>query len=265
MSVIKVDPREVFGCGIFYMILIGPTIASNLYLALLFTDRARMILNPTRFRLIITRRHVIIRIFITFIVILLFMIPYHFYFYYDSKTTVFICEFYEHVDRWKLHIWPFLHAILFVSLPSILTCISSLILIYNRYTHRRLHKNNISVSARRMERNSVVLLFTAIGILLSLAPTVILQILIVNDYLSNHDKRCRERWKTYKILSYCFLTLFVFTYSFKFYFRLCISRAFQRDLIQLFGFVSRREQSNNDQCLILLSSKNLEKNIEIKS
>ncbi|CAF1063159.1 unnamed protein product [Rotaria sp. Silwood1] len=59
MSIIKTDPREIFSCGIFYSILIGPTILSNLYLASMSIDQSFMILYPAHHRLLITRCYVL--------------------------------------------------------------------------------------------------------------------------------------------------------------------------------------------------------------
>ena len=88
MSFIKTDPRQVLSCGIFYNILVGSTTLSNLYLASASIDRSIMVLYPVRYRSIVTRSHVILRlIIITFIVILL-LAPRHFYFYYDPKNNI---------------------------------------------------------------------------------------------------------------------------------------------------------------------------------
>ncbi|CAF3028301.1 unnamed protein product [Rotaria socialis] len=247
MSIIKTDPREIFSCGIFYSILIGSTILSNLYLASMSVSRARMTISPIRHRLVITRRRIFIRILSIFITVIIIMIPHHFYFYYDSKTTIFICEFYAYIDQWKIHMWPFMHAVLFVSLPSILTCISAVILLRNRYNHRKKQKNKLSESARQMERNSVVLLCISIAILFSLLPTAILEIFIVHDLLFNQRSHCTKRLKMYRILVNWFWIFSSLTYAFKFYLRLAISKAVRRDFSELIRCSLRQEQNNNAQ------------------
>ncbi|CAF1022064.1 unnamed protein product [Rotaria sordida] len=262
MSIIKTDLREIISCGIFYSILVGPTILSNLYLALMSIDRTFMILYPTRYRLLITRRHVLIRIFLILIIVILFMIPHHFYFYYNRKTTIFICEFYTFIDHWKIRAWPFLHAILFVLLPSIITCISSVILLHNRCNQRKITKNKSSETARRMTRNAILIFLISIFILFSLLPTVIVEIFIVNDRLFNHDIFCSIRWKQYRILLNWFLTLSALNYSSKFYLRLIISKTFRRDFIKLINFISLRQQKNNEQSLVPLNNRNTAKNTE---
>lgn len=247
-SIIKTDPRQIFSCGIFYSILIGPTILSNLYFASMSLDQTFMILYPTLHRMLITRQHVLIRLFLILLIIAILKIPHHFYFYYDSRTTLFICEFHSYVEQWRIRIWSFAHAIAFVSLPSIVTCISSFVLLYNRYTHRKLHKNRISATARRMERNSVVLAFTSIVILISLLPAVILELLIVHDQSVNHENVCPKKWKAFRILFYGFLTLSAFAYSFKFYLRLIMSKACRRDLAKLFYINIQGRKSQDEPC-----------------
>ncbi|CAF2063515.1 unnamed protein product [Rotaria magnacalcarata] len=247
MSIIKIDPREVFSCGIFYSILIGSTILSNLYLASMSVNRAHMTISPIRHRLVITRRRIFIRILSILITVIIIMIPHHFYFYYNSKTTIFICEFYTYIEPWKIHIWPFMHAILFVSLPSILTCISSVILFWNRYTHRKSYPHRLSDTARRMVRNSRLILFISIAIFLSLLPTAILEIFIAHDLLFNRQSPCTKRLKLYRILVNWFWIFSTLTYAFKFYLRLAISKAFRRDFFELIRCSPRQEQNNNAQ------------------
>ncbi|CAF3107407.1 unnamed protein product [Rotaria sp. Silwood2] len=206
-----------------------------------------MILSPAHHRLLITRCHVLIRIFLIFIIVILFMIPHHFYFYYNKKTTIFICEFHTFIDHWKIRAWPFLHAILFVSLPSIITCISSVILIHNRCNQRKINKNKLSKNARRMKRNSILVLFISIATLFSILPTVILEAFIVHDRLFNHYIFCSIRWKIYRILLNWFLSLSALNYSSKFYIRLIISKIFRRDFIKLIYSISLHKQKNTEQ------------------
>ncbi|CAF4747465.1 unnamed protein product [Rotaria sp. Silwood1] len=263
MSIIKTDPREILSCGIFYSILIGPTILSNLYLASMSIDQGFMILYPAHHRLLITRYHVLMRLLLIFIVVILFMIPHHFYFHYNKKTTIFICEFYTFIDHWKIHAWPLLHAILFVSLPSLVTCISSVILLHNRFNQRRMNKNHLSNNARRMKRNSILTLFISIATLFSILPTVILEALIVYDRLFNDDILCSIRWKTYKILLNWFLTLSALNYSSKFYIRLLISKRFRKEFIKLIYCIPPRPRKKSEQNTVSPNSQNKRKSTEI--
>ncbi|UJR08236.1 hypothetical protein I4U23_012509 [Adineta vaga] len=258
MSLIKIDPRQIFSCGIFYSLLIGPTILSNLYLASMSIDRSVMILYPARYRALITRRHVLIRICVILIIIIIVMIPHHFYYYYDKKTTLFLCEFHDFIDRWRIRLWPFIHAILFVSIPSLITYISSIILIHNRCKHRRVTKNHLSENARRIERNSILILFVTIAISFSIFPHVILEIFTVHDRLYNHDQYCSTRWKTYKILLNWFLTLGALNYSFKFYIRLVISKIFRKDFLQLIACLALRRIKTNEQQIIPLKTRTIQ-------
>jgi hypothetical protein len=260
MSLVETDPRQLLPCGIFYSLLIGPTILSNLYLASFSIDRSFMLLNPTRYRLLITRRHVFVRVLLILLIVILFMTPHHYYFYYDKNTTLFLCEFHTFVDRWRLRIWPFLHAILFVSIPLLITTVSSLFLVHNRCEHRKATNNNVSESARRLERNAIVVACVSIAIAFALLPIVILQIFMVHDRLYNHDVYCSRRWKTYPILLYCFLTLSAFTYSFKFYLRLMISKLFQRDFLQVISCVHLQRVEANAQHSIPLQDRAIASN-----
>jgi hypothetical protein len=256
MSVTKIDPRQILSCGIFYSILIGSTILSNLYVASMSIDRTFMILYPTRYRTLITRRHVLIRIFLILIIIIFIMIPHHFYYYYDKNTTLFICEFHTFIGQWRIRIWPILHAILFVSLPSIITCVSAIILLHNRRNHRRIHKNKLSENARRIERNSILVLFVSVALSFSLLPAVILQIFIVHDRFFNQGIFPSIRWKTYRILLNWFLALSALNYSFKFYIRLFISKKFQRDFIELFNCICPRKTKNKEHHLVPFNHQN---------
>ena len=234
VSIIKIDPREVVSCGIFYSFLIGSTILSNLYLASMSIDRTVMIFYPSRYRRWITQRHVLLRMCFILLIIILFMIPHHFYYYYNKNTTIFICQFHRFVVQWRVRLWPFLHAILFVSIPYLITCLSSIILLHNRCQQRRIMKNKLSENARRLERNSIVLLVVSITTFCSLLPFVILQIFIVHDQLFNHNQIIStHRLEIYRILLNWFLILGAVNYSLKFYFNLFISKLFRRDFIQL--------------------------------
>jgi hypothetical protein len=190
------------------------------------------------------------------------MIPHQFYYYYDKNTTVFVCEFNTFIDQWRIHLWPFLHAILFVSVPSLITCISSIVLLQNRCKHRRITKNNISENARRIERNSIFVLFVSIVVLFSLLPSVILEIFIVHDRLFNHEIYCSSRLKTYKILLNWFLILAAGNYSSKFYIRVFISKIFRRDFIQLINCILPRKEEVNEQQLVPLNNQNKGKSRE---
>ncbi len=95
-------------------------------------------------------------------------------------------------------------------------------------------KNQLSENARRLERNSIVILFISITTFCSLLPFVILQIFIVHDQLFNHHGIITtNRWKIYRILHNWFLILGAVNYSFKFYVNLIISKLFRRDFVQL--------------------------------
>ena len=218
-------------------------------------DRSIMILYPSRYRILITRRSILMRVYLVLVFVIIAMIPHHFYFYYNKSMTLFICDFHRFIDRWRIHLWPYIHAILFVLLPVIIVYISSIILLHNRCEHRRVAKNNLSENARRMERNSILIFFMTIAISLSLFPFVILEIFTVRDRLYNLELLCGKRWNTYLILRYWFLILGVFTYSFKFYLRLIISKTFRQQFLQLISCSAYRQVQMSERHFIPLKRK----------
>ncbi|CAF0721354.1 unnamed protein product [Adineta steineri] len=270
MSLIKTDPREFLSCGIFYSIIVGSTTLSHLYLASLATDRSIIVIYPTRYHLIVTRSHVILRILlITFIMILL-SIPHQFYFHYEPRVTLFLCDFRSSLYHRKVRVWSFIHAILLVGIPTLIVCICSAILLHNRCKHKRTYKNNLSANARRMHRHSILLFVYSLGLFLSILPGCILEIFIVHDRLFYHNMHCSVRWKIYRILLNCFLTLSSINYSNKFYIHLTISTTFRNGFIQLITCksnqkstksITMKEGNNNEQ--YLLSPLNQTKTIDI--
>ncbi|CAF0949909.1 unnamed protein product [Adineta steineri] len=270
MSLIKTDPREVLSCGIFYNIIVGSGSLSHLYLASLSIDRSIIILDPTRYRLIVTRSHVILRIVLITFIITLLLIPHHFYFHYVPRVTIFLCDFNPSLYYRRIRIWTFIHAILLVGIPSLIVCICSAILLHNRCKHKRIYKNNFSANARRMHRHSILLFVFSLGLFLSLLPGCLLEIFIVHDRFFYDTIYCSIRWKFYRILPNFFLTLSSITYSNKFYIHLTISTTFRNGFIQLITCKSNQkstksikmsETNNNEQ--YLLSPINQTKTIDI--
>jgi len=236
--------------------LVGPTILSNLYLASMSLDQILMILYPAYYRRVITPCHIMIRLFLILIIVIIIMTPHPFYYYYDTKTTIFVCEFHKFVNPWIIRIWPFVHGILFVLIPSIITCISSIILFQNRYNHRKTHQNRLSEVARRIERNSVLIVFISIIISFCILPLVTLEIFIVHDLLSNHGIISSIKVKKYKILLNWFVSLVSVNYSAKFYLHLIVSKTFRRDFIQLFNCNFRQKEKIIEENLIPLNIEN---------
>lgn len=266
MLLIKTDPREVLSCGIFYSIIMGSTILSNLYLASMSIDRSLMILSPATYRLTVTQSRVIIRIILICLITSLFLIPHHFYLYYDPKNTLFLCDFYSFVKHRQIRLWSYAHASFFVAIPLLIVCISSYILLHNRCKHNRIYKQNISKSARRMYRLSIFLFSVSIGIFVCVLPICILEIFIVHDRYFNH-KACLKRWVIYRILLNCFLTLSSINYSMKFYINIIISTPMRKNFIQLIRCKFNQNTSesaiiSNEQCLLSLRSQNKTKSTE---
>ena len=252
MSLIKSDPREVLSCGIFYSILMGSTTLSNLYLASMSIDRSIMILYPARYRVLVTRPRIQFRLVVIGLIITALLIPHHFYFYYEPRATLFLCDFYPFVNHRQVRIWSLIHSILFVFLPSLIVCISAFILLHNRQRHNRLYKQTLSQSARRMHKLSIFIFIMSVGIFFSLVPTCVLEVFLVHARLSSHYGHCLGRWKVYKILVHCFLVLSSINYSIKFYVHLIMSTSFRKSFIQLITCKSpenptRSSKGNNEQ------------------
>jgi hypothetical protein len=267
MLLIITDPREVLSCGIFYSILIGSTTLSNLYLASMSIDRSIIILSPSRYRLIVTRSRVLLRLILIGLIIILLLIPHHFSMYYNPRRTLFVCDFHSSVDGRSVRLWSLIHAILFVSIPSLIVCISSFILLHNRYKHKRTYKKNLSASARRMYRSSIFIFFVSLGIFLCISPTAILEIYMVHDRFFNHIN-CSIRWKIHKILLNCFLTLSSINYSMKFYIHLIISKSFRMRFIQFIRCQSNQNSLkstpvNNEHCLLPLRKQDKATTVQI--
>jgi hypothetical protein len=271
MSFIRIDPREVLSCGIFYNILLGSTTLSNLFLASFSIDRSVMIVYPARYRSIVTQSRIILRLILITIIVIFLLIPRHFYFRYNSRTTLFLCELYPSADRRRIRLWTLMHATLFVSVPSLIICICWGILLHNRCKHKRLHKNKLSASARRMHRRSILIFLVSLWFFLSLLATGILEIWMVHERFHDLDSQCSTRWKFYKILLNCLLTLLSISYSNKFYIHLIISTTARQILIQLITCRSDQKSSipirmndrnNNEQGLLVSIHQTEEKSIE---
>ena len=245
MSLVKTDPRQIFSCGIFYGILIGTTTLSNLYLAAMSIDRSIIIIHPIRYRSIVTHSHVRIRLIVLCAFVVLLLAPHHFYAFYEPKLTLFLCTFRSSVSQRKVRLWALTHAVVLVSIPSIIVCISAWILLRNRCEHRRIHQNNLSVTARRMQKQSIFIFFVTLGIFLCLLPSGILEVFVAYNRLSYHDDPCARRWKIYKILLHCFLILTSINYSMKFYIHLIISPSFRKACLRFISCKSPTSHRNN--------------------
>ncbi|CAF4168543.1 unnamed protein product [Rotaria sp. Silwood2] len=258
MSLIKNDPREVLSCGIFYCILLGSTTLSNLYLASLFIDRSIMIICSIRYRSIVTRPRVIFRLILICLIVILLLIPYHFYLHYDAKATLFLCDFSSSNNHERIHLLSLIHAIFFVSIPSLIVCISSIILFNNRRHHKRKHKQNLSSIARQMQKNSIFRCFLSLWFFLSLLPAFIIEIFLLYDQFFYDGMHCFTRMKVYKILFNCFSILSSIHYSTKFYIHLMISTLFRKHFIQ---FISCQNHQNSLESIRMKNKNNNEKRL----
>jgi hypothetical protein len=153
----------------------------------------------------------------------------------------------------------------------LIVCIGSGILLHNRCKHKRLHKNKLSASARRIQRRSILIFLVSLWMFLSLLPTCILEILIVHKRFHDHDSHCSTRWKFYKILLNCFLALLSINYSNKFYIHVIISTTARKKLIQLITCrsdqqstitIRMNDRNNNEQGLLSSIYQTEEKPIE---
>jgi hypothetical protein len=239
MAFIRHDPREVLSCGIFYSILVGSTTLSNLFLAANSIDRGIMILHPTRYRSLVTQSRVMIRIVLITLVVILLLVPHRYYLYYNPRVTFFLCDFYSSDGHRRMQLFSLFHATFFVVMPSVIVCISALILLHNRCTHKRKYRNHLSVNARRMHNRAIVIVIASVVLFLSVLPSCILQVFIVRERFYQDDPRCSTQWRLYRILQYCFLIVSSTNYSIKFYVHLLMSTRFRRSFVQLITCQSR--------------------------
>ena len=177
--------------------------------------------------------------------VVLCLAPHHFYFYYDPQLSFFLCRFSSSVNRGGVRLWTFVHAIFFVSLPSMIVCASSFILVHNRCKRAGTLRGQRSVTARRMQRSSVLIAIVSVWILVSVVPTGILRIFMFHDRFFYRDTPCSTRWIVYKILLNSFLVLSSMTYSIKFYIHLMISTPFRRSFIHLVTCTSMAKNSSD--------------------
>ncbi|CAF3371401.1 unnamed protein product [Rotaria sp. Silwood2] len=272
MSLIKYDPREVLSCGIFHCIILGSTTLSNLYLASIAIDRSIMILCPMSYRSIVTRPRVIFRLILICLIVILLLVPNYFYLHYNAKATLFLCDFSSSNNRQRIHLLSLMHALFFVSIPSLIVCISSIILLNNRCQHKHIYKKTLSLSARRMHKRSILTFLVSLWFFFSLLPAFVVEIFVLCDQYFYRDMHCLLRMKIYKILLNCFLILLAMNYSTKFYIHLIISTSFRDDFIQFIScqnnqnsLESRRmnNKNNNELRLLPLLNQNPTKATEI--
>ncbi|CAF5039394.1 unnamed protein product [Rotaria sp. Silwood1] len=202
-----------------------------------------MILCPMRYRSIVKRSHVVCRLVSIFLVITLLVIPHYFYLHHDAKTTLFLCNLTSLNNRHRVHLLSLIHTILFVSIPSLIVCISSIILLNNRCQQKRKYKKALSLNARRMHKRSVLIFLLSFWLLLSLLPAFIVKLFVLLDQLFYDDIRCPIRLKIYKILYNCFLIGSSITYSTKFYIHLIVSTSFRESFIQFICCQNHKKSS----------------------
>lgn len=262
MGLLQIDPRLALSCGIFYSFIVGSNSLSNLYMALMCIDRSVMILWPVHYRVRVTNSRIAWKVGIVGVLMIISLIPHHFYLHYSRKTTFFLCEFHSFVSRGRIRLWSFIHAIVYVSIPTLIVCVSSLILLVNRYRHHQLHKKNRSSTAVRMLNRSILMVFISVGLALSIIPACILQIYTVHDQLFTHTDACSIRRKVYKILLNFFLLLSSLNYSMKFYLHLIISTSFRERFIRL---ITCRANENRSPATAGKMKKDEEKMIPVAS
>jgi hypothetical protein len=109
-----------------------------------------------------------------------------------------------------------------------------------------------------MHRRSIFIFFVSLGIFLTLLPSCILEVFLAHDRLIHHDSGCSKRWKVYKILFNCFLTLASINYAIKFYIHLITSTSFRERFIQFIACksnqnISRMNNGNKNEQHLLSS------------
>lgn len=242
MSFIKYDPREIFSCGIYYSIFIGSTTLLTLYVTLWWIQKALMILYPFRYRVQVQGCHLLFRIILVTLVIIACLVPRNFYSNYNSKAAIFICNFSSSTHRSRVRLFSIIYAILFVSIPSSIICISALILLNNQWKHRQKVNNNLSADARSMNNRAIFIFFISFWLFLSSLRTSMIEIFVAYELVFYHDMHCSVRLKIYQNLLSCFFIFSSINCSVRFYIHIIMSVPFRQNFIQ---FITYKYQQNS--------------------
>jgi hypothetical protein len=229
------DPRKILNCAFFYPFVSGTGLISLILLVELNLDRISIIHKPQQIYLYLTYKRILIKIILTFSILILFIIHYYFSLYYDSKSFIIFgqsCRVYQYAQIWFYSIWPYIH--MFCRLTPCLILIYCTIYIFsNRYSDRKtcLH--------RQQQTLSLVLVLLSIYTFLAVIPITILQ--IFNQYMWKHELECfctnctnnnghAQQWKLLNVICIMWEASI---YIVKFYIKFIFSSEFRYDVKQL--------------------------------
>lgn len=197
-------------------------------------DRVLVILSPGRYSIFVTRGKAMIKIL--FIVLLVFLLLIHYHQSFDFSPSIHVCEYYSYAHLFNTHIWPWIRVILLAFVPCMIICLCSMIILKNRYDHRRSVRKE-TASAKHMRTASLLLVIYSIYYTLSIMPLNVLQ--FFHSFFLEHSKvqtgleiNCLKfsQWKM--LMKFCVL-LMLMNYSNKFFFHCLISIQFRQDVWSL--------------------------------
>jgi len=229
------DPRKILNCAFFYPFVSGTGLISLILLVELNLDRISIIHKPQQIYLYLTYKRILIKIILTFSILILFIIHYYFSLYYDSKSFIIFgqsCRVYQYAQIWFYSIWPYIHMVCRLT-PCLILIYCTIYIFSNRYSDRKtcLH--------RQQQTLSLVLVLLSIYTFLAVIPITILQ--IFNQYMWKHELECfctnctnnnghAQQWKLLNVICIMWEASI---YIIKFYIKFIFSSEFRYDVKQL--------------------------------
>ncbi|CAF0894152.1 unnamed protein product [Rotaria sp. Silwood1] len=232
------DPRQILDCAFFYPFVSGTGYISLILFVQLNLDRIYIIQKPQQKYSHLTHKRILIKIILTFSTFLFFILHYRFSVYYDSKGFIIFgqsCRVYQHARIWFYYIWPYIHLILRL-IPCIIMICCTTYIFYNRYYENYDRK---TISHRKQQTFSLVLIFFSIYTFLAVMPISILQ--TFNQQMWKYEYECVScdcieinsqinKWKLLNAISIMWETSI---YMNKFYIKFIFSSDFRYDVKQV--------------------------------
>lgn len=232
------DPRQVLNCAFFYPFVNGTGFISLLLLVQLNLDRISIIHKPQKTYLYLTYKRILIKILLTFSILILFIFHYYFSLHYDRKSCIIFgqsCRVYQHAHIWFYSIWPYVQ-LSGRLIPCIIMIYCTIFVFYNRYYRNSNRRNFLR---RQQQTFSLVLVLLSLYTFLAIIPITILQ--IFNRYMWKQQfeyfyydcVRINDHIEQWKLLNVICIMWETSIYMIKFYIKLIFSSEFRYDVKQL--------------------------------
>ena len=240
------DPRKILDCGFFYPFVSGTSVISLILIVQLNLDRIYMIQHPNTHNKRITNKRILLKIFLSSSVSILFVINYQFSVTYDPQAFVIFgqaCRVYSRAKWWFLSVWPYLQLVSRL-IPCLLLIICTIYICLNRNRTKK-----IGSIHRRQQTFSKVLVAVSFYTFLAVVPITILQLFNQRvwqyemDYLRYNCERDQRRANHWKLANAIFIMWEASSHVSKFYIRLVCSSEFRQDVKRLF-FTNHHRLSN---------------------